>query len=317
MRAQITDLRPNSVEQRLGPDLAVLRRQRERGEIPGAARFRFPLQQLEPIFHGASHLLGLVGLLPWLCDRALSLEFRDRVLTVGARAESLCNLSVLHLSDLHIDAWPGQGERLASVLRPWAGSYDLVAMTGDFRFDVKGSIDAAVENLAIVVAALQPKIGCYAVLGNHDPLDIVLPLEELGVRVLLNEGELITHDSGQFWLAGVDDPHWFGTDDLETALAAAPVEIPRILLAHSPELAFEAAAQGVDLYLCGHTHGGQVCLPGGFPLLKNCRSPRAQIRDHWQLDGMVGYTSRGTGFSGLPLRSFCRGEVSRHRIVTG
>ena len=84
----------------------------------------------------------------------------------------------------------------------------------------------------------------------------------------------------------------------------------RILLQHSPELLDEAAAASVALYLCGHTHGGQICLPGGIPLMTNIRTPRRYASGLWQHGDMTGYTSVGVGVSVMPLRFFSKGEVA-------
>jgi hypothetical protein len=87
-----------------------------------------------------------------------------------------------------------------------------------------------------------------------------------------------------------------------------------IALVHSPELYEVAAAHSVDLYLCGHTHGGQICLPGGRPVVKHLNRGRHLFRDVWSHRGMRGYTHSGTGTSGIPIRFNTRGEVVVHRL---
>ena len=84
----------------------------------------------------------------------------------------------------------------------------------------------------------------------------------------------------------------------------------RILLQHSPELLDEAAAEGVSLYLTGHTHGGQICLPGGVPIMTNVKSPRRYARGLWKHGAMTGYTTMGVGVSVMPVRFFSKGEVA-------
>ena len=87
-----------------------------------------------------------------------------------------------------------------------------------------------------------------------------------------------------------------------------------IALVHSPELYDSAADQGVALYLCGHTHGGQVCLPGGWPIIKNVARGRRLYRGLWRHRDMVGVTSTGVGTSGIPVRFNTRGEVLLLRL---
>ena len=84
----------------------------------------------------------------------------------------------------------------------------------------------------------------------------------------------------------------------------------RIALIHSPEMADHAAAAGVSLYLCGHTHGGQVCLPGGRPILTRLTRCRHAAVGHWREGAMRGYTSHGLGTSWPPLRFNSRGEMT-------
>jgi predicted MPP superfamily phosphohydrolase len=89
----------------------------------------------------------------------------------------------------------------------------------------------------------------------------------------------------------VDDAHYYGCDDLAQAVQAVPSNAFRLLLAHTPEMFDEAAKAGIDLYLTGHTHGGQICLPWIGPLVMNAACPREYTRGHWRHGGMQGYTS--------------------------
>jgi predicted MPP superfamily phosphohydrolase len=107
----------------------------------------------------------------------------------------------------------------------------------------------------------------------------------------------------------VDDAYYYFTDDAATALTRAPDGF-RIALAHSPELVHHASQANIDFYMTGHTHGGQVCLPGGYPIVTHSMADKQFASGHWTLGGMKGYTSRGAGVSGLPVRFNCRGEVT-------
>jgi predicted MPP superfamily phosphohydrolase len=111
------------------------------------------------------------------------------------------------------------------------------------------------------------------------------------------------------WIIGVDDPHYYGCDDLPAALSDVPSEAFKILLVHTPEIITEAEEHGVDLYLCGHTHGGQICLPFIGPLIINANCPRAYARGVWKYKSLQGYTSPGVGTSGLSVRFFCPPEI--------
>jgi hypothetical protein len=154
----------------------------------------------------------------------------------------------------------------------------------------------------------------YGVLGNHDFVEIVQPLERAGMRFLLNEVVEIDHNGARFHIAGIDDPHFYRTHDLAGVRDRIPDDAFSILLSHSPETYRDAAAYGFSMMLSGHTHGGQICLPGGHALIKVCDVPRRLLAGAWTHRGMLGYTSVGTGSCGVPLRYFCPPEITLHRF---
>lgn len=217
---------------------------------------------------------------------------------------------ILHLSDLHLDLDP---DHLGVVTRALEGiDADVAVITGDFRASTSGPYHAAVDLTSSLVGALpQP---AYGVLGNHDFVEFVPPLESAGLRILLNETVPVDRGSSRIWISGVDDPHFYEADNLEQAAASIPTGDVSILLAHSPEVYRRAAACGYDLLLCGHTHAGQICLPGGIPILSNARCPRRYKAGAWQRGTLHGYTSAGTGSSGVPVRFFCRPEITVHEL---
>ena len=157
----------------------------------------------------------------------------------------------------------------------------------------------------------------YGILGNHDTIRMVPGLEALDIRLLLNESVTLDRDGAGFHLAGIDDPHYYRADNLEKATDGLPLDDVRILLAHSPEIYRNAAYSGFDLMLSGHTHGGQICLPGGIPMMCNARCPRAFCAGPWRYRGMQGYTSRGSGVSVVDVRLNCPPEVTLHRLRSG
>jgi predicted MPP superfamily phosphohydrolase len=214
--------------------------------------------------------------------------------------------TLLHLSDLHLDGSPGLDDRILGLI---AGqTFDLCVLTGDYRAAVHGSHLQAMLPLERLVRGLQAREGILAVLGNHDDTHMVQPIEQMGVRVLLNERFLLDRGGQRLQFVGTDDVHYYYTDQAAVALQSAR-DAFTIALIHSPELCDAAAAAGVSLYLCGHTHAGQVCLPRGIPLVKHLRSGRAYYRGCWQHQGMQGVTNSGAGTSGIPVRFNSRGEI--------
>ena len=114
--------------------------------------------------------------------------------------------------------------------------------------------------------------------------------------------------------AGIDDAHFFQTHDLDQALAGLAPQRCAVLLSHTPQPYRQAAAAGVQLMLSGHTHGGQVCLPGGIPILTDTPAPRFVVRGAWNYQGMAGYTSVGCGSSVVDVRLNCLPEITLHQL---
>lgn len=232
-------------------------------------------------------------------------------LPIAGLPVSFDGFRILHISDPHLDIHDDLAgaivDRMASV------SSDLCVLTGDFRARTFGSIDRAMQGLRQLRSAISTDV--YAVLGNHDSLRMVPPIEAMGIRLLLNEAVSIERGGARLALVGVDDPHYYRTADLPRATRDVAPDETRILLAHSPELFDEAARMGFQAYLCGHTHGGQICLPGGYPIWKNARAPRAYCGGRWQHGQMHGYTSRGSGASIVAARFNCPPEITLHTLT--
>ena len=216
---------------------------------------------------------------------------------------------VLHLTDLHLD---GKFD-LIPVIEASIGhlDYDVCLLTGDYRCGLSDS-----RRLQEQMISLRELIRgeAVAVLGNHDSLTMVPWMEDAGFRVLLNESIQVERDEAAIDLVGVDDYHYFRCSDIEKALREARSGFV-VMLNHSPEQFRQAAYAGVDLYLCGHTHGGQICLPGGSPLSLNLHCTRKVGAGAWLFRDMHGYTSRGVGTSVAQLRFNCPPEIVVHELV--
>jgi hypothetical protein len=257
--------------------------------------------------------LKVTGLLEWARANALRYRVREVEVPIRGLSPAFAGYRILHLSDLHIDEIRDGGE---SLRRTIAGlEYDLCVITGDYRFDTYGVFDEVVGRMAPLLDALRCRDGAVGILGNHDFIEMVPHLEALGMTVLLNESLAIEREGDRIWLVGLDDAHYYEVHDLARAMAAVDAAQPVVLLVHSPEVIEEAEAMGVDLYLCGHTHGGQVCLPGEVPVIGNARCGRDKISGRWTHGQMQGYTHRGTGASGLAVRINCPPEIILHRLV--
>lgn len=220
---------------------------------------------------------------------------------------------ILFVTDPHLDVHAGLAATAADVV---AGvEAELGAFGGDIYGRHTPPTGPMIERLERLIASFRCSEGVVGVLGNHDGWRLVERMERLGVRMLINETITLRRGSDALHLTGVDDVHYFESDAAYAALAAAPDGFA-VALVHSPELARAAAARH-RLYLCGHTHGGQICLPGGRPIVTSLRHDRHLARGRWRIGDMLGYTSCGVGASMIPMRFNCRGEVTRITLKRG
>jgi uncharacterized protein len=263
--------------------------------------------------------------------------YRLRRERVEALAPGQAPLTVLHLSDLHMTA--ADTRRMAFLERLASEPVDLVVLTGDMLGEPAG-LGPVLETLG----RFRPRLGAVAVLGSNDyfaprfrnPLtylmgpssrrrrsspgnpwrQLVEGLERLGWTVLANRrGQL-----GDIELAGMDDPH-IRRDDPDVLVPANGDASTRLRLGvvHSPyRRALDAfAGNGYDLVLAGHTHGGQVCLPGVGALVTNCDLPRDQVRGLSRWGSSWLHVSAGLGTSKYaPFRFACRPEASLLTVVS-
>jgi predicted MPP superfamily phosphohydrolase len=227
---------------------------------------------------------------------------------------ALEGFKIVQMSDIHLHPYTQlefvqKAIAKANELRP-----DLVVLTGDYVLESADSI----YELAPALAGLNPKYGIFTILGNHDLWTneevVRTGLQQAGLPVLINEGLALGVGSELLYLAGLDDG-WSGQLDLSAALAKLPADVPVILLAHEPDLADNFARDGrISLQLSGHSHGGQVRLPGiGAPILPYLGRKYDQglyrVRDMWV------YTTRGIGLGPVPTRFNCPPEITEITLV--
>lgn len=257
------------------------------------------------------NVLRLTGLYGRGHRNAARVQLRVNTIVSDRLPSGFEGFRLLHLSDLHADMSCAAMERVSELVTGL--DYDLCVLTGDFRGKTFGPFDAALDGVARVRASLKEPL--YGVLGNHDTVCMVPALEDMGVRMLMNEFEVIEHGAGRVYLAGIDDAHFFRVDNIEKAAAGMSPQSFSILLSHTPEIYRQAAHAGFDVLLAGHTHGGQICLPGGIPITLDSKLPRAMGAGPWIYNDMVGYTSVGAGTSIVAARLNCLPEITLHQFV--
>jgi predicted MPP superfamily phosphohydrolase len=239
-----------------------------------------------------------------------------REIRLSRLPESFAGFRIAQITDIHFGPYMGEAGvqravRLAQQFHP-----DLLVLTGDFVSHPLGQEGGPAgahnaEPCADVFARWKgvPMVG---VLGNHDwwnDAEIVTgALTDRGIRVLRNQSFAIERGLDRLWLAGVDDAYE-GKSDITRTVGAIPRSEATILLAHEPDFADYAARFPVDLQLSGHSHGGQVRIPGVGPIIL----PTLGQKYHTGLN-RVGplqvYTSRGLGVINPPVRFNCPPEVT-------
>ena len=262
--------------------------------------------------------------------------YRLRRERVRALEPGQAPLTVLHLSDLHLTV--ADTRRLTFLERLAAEPVDLVVLTGDMLGE-----PAALDPVLEALGRFRPRLGAVAVLGSNDywaprfrnPLgyflgpssrrrrssgrnpwrELVDGLEAQGWTVLSNRRDRL----GDVELAGMDDPH-IRRDDPGVAVPANGQVPPRLRLGvvHSPyRRALDAFERnGYGLLLAGHTHGGQVRLPGVGALVTNCDLPRDRVRGLSRWGSSWLHVSAGLGTSKYaPFRFACRPEASLLEVV--
>ncbi len=223
---------------------------------------------------------------------------------------------IVQLSDIHLHPFVTidfvkEAIAMVNALQP-----DLVVLTGDY---VLAGAESIFE-LAPALAGLNAKYGVFTILGNHDlwtnDTTIIHGFETERVPVLRNSGLSIQVGKETLYLAGIDDV-WSGQPDLQTALDGHRNQNLSILLAHEPDIADSTAQDGrVDLQLSGHTHGGQVRVPGLGALIL---PPFGQKYDQGlnKVNGMWVYTNRGIGVINPPIRVNCPPEITELTLIRG
>ena len=301
------------LEQRLGRLHARLRLGIEsdhEAQVFGQGINYFHIENLPSSHFMIRTCLKLTGLYGRGCRNAADIEIRHNHIRLPNIPTAFDGFVILHLSDLHVDMNQAATERLIGILPEI--KYDLCVLTGDYRGKTFGPYEETLLGMARVCAELKKPL--YGILGNHDTIRMTPGLEEIGIRMLLNECETITRDNQQIYLAGIDDAHFYRADNIEKAASEIPPDGFSILLSHTPEIYRQAAHADFNLLLSGHTHGGQICLPGGIPLTLDSVLPRDMGSGGWKYNDMIGYTSVGSGSSIVPVRFNCPPEITLHHL---
>lgn len=252
-------------------------------------------------------VLGVTGDLAYVEPHRIRVTRHD--VPMRKLPRKLDGFTIVQMSDLHRsmivpDSLISTAARLANDV-----SADIAVFTGDFVSHNSRNADACAEMLS----AIKPRLGCYAVLGNHDYWTdakyVAKSLENHGIRVLKNENTLL---SPGLTLLGLDD-WWAGHPNVQNTWKGVDDDTAQVLLCHNP-LAVKAMHGRECLMLTGHTHGGQVHIPfvprNHLPGLKGWR----YIQGWYQVGDVRMYVNRGIGMIFPPVRFMCSPEITVYTL---
>jgi uncharacterized protein len=217
-------------------------------------------------------------------------------------------LKLAYASDFHAGPTTDPAVLHAACAELRAAAADVLLLGGDFVTGAPFGIDWLAPELGSIPAPF----GRFAVLGNHDWWSdapyVARRLEAAGIQVLINRNVRLEPPFEQVWICGIDD-HWCGHPDTATALTGA--EGIRVVLMHAPSGLLDLGERRFDLALCGHTHGGQLALPGGIPIVVPYGPlSRRYARGRFVVgEGRTLVVSVGLGCVMLPLRLFADPEI--------
>ena len=239
----------------------------------------------------------------------------DRLtVTVPRLPAAFRGLRVAFVTDIHLGPFLTE-QYVAGVVRTTLLlDPDLILLGGDYSHRDGKYIAPCFEQLAKLSAPL----GVYGVLGNHDywhGLDETKAgMRRAKVEELTNRGVWLERPGGRLRVAGVDDL-WRGAPDLAPALGDATATDACVVVSHNPDFAENITDRRVGLLLSGHTHGGQVVVPGYGPPIVPSAYGMKYARGLVQAPATQVYVSPGVGMSGLPVRANCRPEVALLTLV--
>jgi predicted MPP superfamily phosphohydrolase len=236
------------------------------------------------------------------------LEWNRVELPIANLPPALDGLKIIHLSDTHFRRrwWPVYDRIIEEINQ--AGP-DLICFSGDFVN--KNNVEAAAPTAKRFFEQLRSRLGTFAILGNHDG-DLLRPhVATWNLTLLEHSCATLQAEGASIEIVGIVGVSRLDLDlPVLRALPPRDAACVRILICHFPDLLPEVSFLTPDLYLTGHTHGGQICLPGRIQLIRHCALPRKlcmgvhRFCDTWMV------VNRGMGFSGIaPVRLFCPAEV--------
>ncbi len=239
---------------------------------------------------------------------ALDIQLENVELVFDNLPKGFDDVRFLFITDLHFDGTKPLADKVLNIVGNI--DYDYCILGGDYTYGRNADNNQVYPQIGQIAGLLKSKSRVFGILGNYDPYRTAELLEEHGVEMLINEGICLERKGDKIYMAGMDDPSHYKGDDIALTDGNTWEGAFKIMLCHSPAKYKESAEAGYSLYLTGDTHGGQICLPGGFVIFCGPTAGRKMATSKWSYAGMIGYTSRGVGTSRIRVRYYCPPEIT-------
>jgi len=264
---------------------------------------------LKPVTHSIGHA-GWIQPFP-----PTGVEWNAYDVPIAGLPVDFAPLRIVHLTDFHVRrVLPKVYQQINERLN--ADPPDLLLLTGDF-VENKRNPYPAIPAVRQFIQALPAGVPAFAIVGNHDDYSVSYELRDCPVTFLNGRQTVVSVNGREIELIGLPGVH---RRELEKQflrrLPPRQFEVPRIILSHFPDHLRYIDTLRPDLVLSGHTHGGQICLPGGIPLIWHDGLSRKFAYGVHKIDRTWLVVSRGLGCTGLPLRVFCMPEVVELRLTS-
>ena len=278
---------------------------------PAPARPQMPVERAPAIAPESSRGPWLQFSVPHGC------EWNRYCLAIPALPDALEGFRVVQITDLHFKKfWSPVYDQLIERINREAA--DLILITGDF-VNNKRNHRPAMPFVKRFVSQLQARHGRFGIMGNHDHYRVADDLGEPDVKLLDGSHHTLQIDGGaELELVGL--PGVYRRDLTDDVLAGYPAKragVPRLMLAHFPDQVRKVTSLKPDIYFAGHTHGGQICLPGGIPLITHDKLAGRLSKGVHRVANTWLVVSRGIGFTGVPFRLFCPAEIIEITLTRG
>ena len=270
-------------------------------------------RKIKKLFLILAFLISLTALLWYsLIFEPNNIQVEKINIAIENLPESFDGAKIVHLTDFHSKNFGEREKKVLEILEDI--NPDFIFITGDFIDYRTKDINSCQEFWRKLSNQHQGKT--FGVLGNHehwikspDISAIKKLLEEGGISILNNENRKIFQGNKYIYLLGVDDPD-SKKDDLPKAMIGAEENIPKILLAHSPDIVDNLRGEKVDLILVGHTHGGQIRIPFVKPFWVPTKNRGKYASGLFEIGKTILYVNCGIGMAALPVRFNCPPEIA-------